>query len=111
MHITMVKKIMRDGSPCRKCADVLEQLEQRGLSDRIDEIIIADERDPESKGILLAKQYNIEQAPFFIVEEADQETKIYTVFFKFAKEILEEKTSEQQEIKEIMDNNPELDYL
>ena len=111
MHITMVKKIMRDGSPCRKCTEVLAQLERRGLSGKIDKIIVADERVMESEGMLLAKRYNVKQAPFFIVEKADQKTKIYTVFFKFIKEIFKEETSEQHEIKEIMDENPDLDHL
>jgi len=111
MNITMVKKINKDGSPCRKCADVLRQLEENGLLDRIDQIVVADERDPDSEGMLLARKYKVEQAPFFVVEEDKQLTKIYTVYFKFVKEVLSEGVSEQQEIKEIMDQNPDLDYL
>jgi hypothetical protein len=107
----MVKKIMKDGSPCRKCADVLNQLEENKLLDRIDVIVVADERDPKSEGMILAKKHNVDLAPFFVVEEEGQATKIYTVYFKFVKEILSEGTSEQQEIKEIMDQNPDLDYL
>ncbi len=111
MNITMVKKIMKDGSPCRKCADVLRQLEENGFLDRIDQIVVADERDPDSEGMLLARKYKVDQAPFFVVEEDGQATKIYTVYFKFVKEILSEEISEQQEIKDIMDQNPDLDYL
>ncbi len=111
MNITMVKKINKDGSPCRKCADVLRQLEENGLLDRIDQIVVADKRDPDSEGMLLARKYKVEQAPFFVVEEDKQPTKIYTVYFKFVKEVLSEGVSEQQEIKEIMDQNPDLDYL
>ena len=55
MHITLVKKIKADGSPCRKCAEVQERLEKDGLIDKIDQIIIADERDPESEGMQLAQ--------------------------------------------------------
>jgi len=111
MHITMVKKIMKDGSPCRKCADVLSQLEENKLLDRIDKIIVADERDLNSEGMILAKEHNVDLAPFFMVEEDGQATKIYTVYFKFVKEVLAEGVNEQQEVKEIMDQNPDLDYL
>lgn len=111
MHITMVKKIMKDGSPCRKCADVLTQLEENKLLDRIDQIIVADERDPNSQGMILAKEHNVGLAPFFVVEEDGHETKIYTVYFKFVKEVLSGGTSEQEEIREIMQQNPDIDYI
>ncbi|MCH8846588.1 MAG: hypothetical protein IIC11_07620 [Proteobacteria bacterium] len=111
MNITMVKKILKDGSPCRKCADVLRQLEENKLLNRIDQIVVADERDPNSEGMILAKKHDVNLAPFFVVEEEDQATKIYTVYFKFVKEVLSEGVSEQQEIKEIMDQNTDLDYL
>lgn len=111
MHITMVKKIKLDGSPCRKCADVQRQLEENNLLDRIDQIVVADERDPESAGMLLAKKHKVELAPFFVVEEEGQTTKIYTVYFKFVKEVLSENISEKQEIKEIMEQNPDIDFL
>ena len=111
MHITMVKKIMKDGSPCRKCADVISQLEENKLLDRIDQIIVADERDPNSQGMILAKEHKVDLAPFFVVEEDGQATKIYTVYFKFVKEVLSEGLSEQQEIKEIMEQNQDIDYL
>ena len=111
MHITMVKKIKKDGSPCRKCADVVSQLEENKLLDRIDKIVIADERDPNSEGMILAKEHNVDLAPFFVVEEDGQATKIYTVYFKFVKEVLAKGISEQEEIKEIMQQNPDIDYL
>jgi len=107
----MVKKIMKDGSPCRKCANVINQLEGSNLLDRIDQIVIADERDPNSAGMILAKEHNVDLAPFFVVEEDGQATKIYTVYFKFVKEVLAEGVSEQQEVKEIMEQNPDIDYL
>jgi hypothetical protein len=52
MKITVVKKIKADGRPCRKSANVLEKLEQSGLIDRIDQVVVADEREPSAKGWL-----------------------------------------------------------
>lgn len=111
MQITLVKKILADGSPCRKCAEVQERLEKEGLLDRIDATVIADERDSDSVGMQLAKQYQVERAPFFIVEEEGSEPMIYTVYFKFVNEVLKQETSEQDAAKDIMDNNPDLDFL
>ncbi len=87
--ITMVKKIKSDGSPCKKCAEVEQRLRDRGLIDRIDHIVIADERDENSPGMQLARQYQVERAPFFIVEEDGVEAQIYTVYFKLVKEVLQ----------------------
>lgn len=111
MHITMVKKIKLDGSPCRKCAEVEQRLQESGLHNRIDQVLIADERDPQSAGMLLAKQHQVELAPFFIVEDDDGSTRIYTVYFRFVKEVLNSQTSAQEEAAEILDNNPDLDFL
>lgn len=111
MKITLVKKVLADGSPCKKCADVQEKLESSGQIDRIDAIVTADERDPSTEGMLLAKQYNVERAPFFIVEKDGQATQVYTVYLKFVKEVLEQETKEADELKEIMQNNSDLDFL
>lgn len=111
MQISMVKKIKPDGLPCKKCAEIEKRLEESNLIDCIDKVIIADERDPESEGMLLARKHNVLLAPFFVVEEDDQATKIYTVYFKFVKEVLSGWVSEQQEIIEIMDQDPDIDYI
>jgi len=89
MKITMVKKILADGSPCKKCAEVEQRLTAGQLMEKIDDIIIADERDPESPGMQLAREYQVERAPFFIVEEDGIPPRIYTVYFKLVKKVLE----------------------
>ena len=77
MHVTMVKKKLRDGSECRKCAQAAEQLRARGLLDRIDEIVWAEEGDPDSPGIVLGQRHGIDTAPFFIVRD-DAGEHVYT---------------------------------
>ncbi|ABD80928.1 hypothetical protein [Saccharophagus degradans] len=111
MKITLVKKILADGSPCKKCGDVLNKLEQSGQMVRIDQVLVADERDETSEGMVLAKQYSVDRAPFFIVENEGQEPVIYTVYMKFVKEVLDQKTEETDELKEIMADNQDLDFL
>jgi len=111
MKITLVKKILADGSPCKKCGDVLGRLEDSGQMERIDEVLIADERDPTSAGMLIAAEHNVDRAPFFVVENDNGKVDIYTVYFKFVKDVLEQKTEEKDELKEILDQNPDLDFL
>ena len=89
MKVTFVKKILADGSPCKKCADVITKLETSDQMQYIDKVIIADERDKNSEGMQLAAKYDVKRAPFFIVEQHGQEPKIYTIYFKFVKEIIE----------------------
>ena len=48
MHVTMVKKRLLSGEPCRKCVQAEELLKARGLYGRIDEVLWADEADPAS---------------------------------------------------------------
>jgi hypothetical protein len=111
MQITMVKKIKADGSPCRKCAEIEQRLQESGLVQRINRIVIADERDPASEGMQLAEQYQVERAPFFIVMTEDKPAVVYTVFLKFLKEVLETETTEQDEVNAIMDKNPDMDFI
>ncbi|MEE9552551.1 MAG: hypothetical protein V3V89_05840 [Gammaproteobacteria bacterium] len=111
MQISMVKKIKEDGSPCKKCAEIEKRLKKAGLMDRIDQVIIADERDQQSEGMQLAAKYKVERAPFFIVEEESVAPRIYTVYFQFLKEVLNSNTSEQEEINEIMDQHPDVDFI
>jgi len=43
MTITFVKKILANGEPCQKCADVQRRLDETGQMAQIDHTIIADE--------------------------------------------------------------------
>lgn len=71
MHITMVKKQLADGQPCRKCLSTQDFLERRGLWHRIDEVVWAVEDDPESPGWQLAARHGVTRAPFFVVRTDD----------------------------------------
>jgi hypothetical protein len=110
MHITMVKKILADGTPCRKCQEVESRLRESGHFGRIDKTVIADERDPGSEGMLLAAKHRVKLAPYFIVTDDQGVETIYTVYFRFLNEVLNARSSESDEVTEIM-NNQDLDYL
>jgi hypothetical protein len=120
MHITLVKKILADGSPCSKCADIIERLNSSGNMRFIHRIVVADLRDDSSEGVQIAKQHQVERAPFFVVEKDNGEVVVYTVYLKMVKEILEPligttstvtSAVDTDEIRDIMDSNPDLDFL
>jgi phosphoadenosine phosphosulfate reductase len=77
MHVTMIKKELADGSPCKKCIQAEEILRRRGLWEQIDEVVFAKEADPASLGMRIAERHQVELAPFFVVKEGEHET-VYT---------------------------------
>ena len=83
-HITFVKKILANGEMCKKCQEVSDRLSSEGLIEHINQIAIADERDADSQGMQLARKYEVERAPFFLVEE-NGETTVFDIYFKFKK--------------------------
>ncbi len=109
--ITLVKKILADGNPCKKCGEVLTRMESEDQMKHIDDVLVADERDPLSPGMVLASRLGVDRAPFFVVKHADGREDVYTVYFKFVKEVLDSKTEEKDELKEILEQNPDLDFL
>ena len=127
MTITMVSKIRMDGTACPKCEDVKQRLEALGLMSRIDATVMADERDSQSAGALLAAQHKVSLAPFFIVEDGRVEdgrvedgrvedggrTRIYTVFMRFLREVLQAtpQANAAQDARDVLRANPELDLL
>ncbi len=78
----MVKKRLANGTECRKCGQVTEMLTTRGYWNRINEVVWADERDPNSPGMALARRHGVETAPFFIVSDDGRET-VYTSVIQF----------------------------
>jgi phosphoadenosine phosphosulfate reductase len=93
MHVTMVKKRLANGEPCRKCVQAEELLKARGLWSLIDEVVWADENDPSSPGMRLGARLGVGLAPFFVVREggandAGTET-VYESVLQFVKERLE----------------------
>jgi len=78
MKITMVVKIFPEGKTCRKCTEVKDYLRNMDLMDKIDHIVEALVEDQDSEGMKLTKKYDVERAPFFVVEEDDGSIEIYT---------------------------------
>ena len=110
MRITFVKKILANGQPCAKCADVERRLTASGQMARIDRVVVADERDPQSEGMRLAARHAIAAAPFFVVEDGDA-TTIHTVYLKFSREIFGRRAEAVAEAQEMLRANPDLDLI
>jgi phosphoadenosine phosphosulfate reductase len=77
MSVIMVKKRLLNGEPCKKCAQAEEVLRRRGLWQRIDRVVIADEADAQSEGMRMARELKMETAPFFVVSDGAGTTKVF----------------------------------
>lgn len=110
MHIVFVKKILASGEPCAKCADVEARLQANDEMPRIDRVVVADERDPNSEGMRLAARHGVLVAPFFIVEDGSK-TTVYTVYLRFSKEIFGRRAKAVDEAQEVLRANPDLDFV
>ena len=71
-----------------------ELLRKRGLWEKIDHIILAQEGDEESEGMRLSKKHGIEVAPFFLVQ-TPQQTRVYTRVLEFIKKELSSSPEKQ----------------
>lgn len=89
MRITLVTKVLADGTACAKCKDVMRLLERGNHLSRIDRTLVADERDPAGSGWIAAQLYGVDSAPFFVVRTDDGRERVYTVFHEFLHEVLE----------------------
>jgi phosphoadenosine phosphosulfate reductase len=88
MHVTMVKKRFANGETCRKCAQAEDLLKSRGLWNRIDEVVWADENDPASPGMQLGARLGVAVAPFFVVKNDDGSQTVYESVLKLVNERL-----------------------
>jgi hypothetical protein len=100
MHTTMVKKKMKDGSDCRKCAEVTEHLQARDLWKRIDEVVWAREDDPTSPGMVLGARLGVERAPFFVVRD-DRGEKVYTSVLRLIQERFEQTVTTLDQARDV----------
>jgi len=101
MHITMVKKRLADGSECRKCREASDHLHARGLWDRIDEVVWAQEGDDASPGMQLGSTLGVERAPFFVVRDARGDQAVYVSVLQLVRERLGQAVSVQEQAQTI----------
>ncbi len=78
-RVTMVKKRLASGDACPKCDEAEAWLRERGLWARIDRIVWADESDPDSEGMQLARAHGVALAPFFIIADAGPDGRVAIV--------------------------------
>ena len=109
--ITLVQKIKSNGELCAKSAQVITDLTARGLRQRINHLVTADERDPASEGYTLASKYQIDTAPFFIVTTDDGATHVYPIYSRFLKNVFNVEPAESDEIAEIMAQNSDMYFI
>jgi hypothetical protein len=96
--ITMVKKLLPDGSACRKCNEIQQRLKDDGLEQHIDDVLYMDPSAPGTdRGTQLAIQHSVKTAPFFVVrtEDADNDARedVYVAYLKMKKNVFGRKTT------------------
>lgn len=109
--ITLVKKILTNGQPCRKCIELLRKLEASGHLDKIDKTVIAQEGNPQSEGFLLAELHNQESAPFFIIEHQNGNTETVSTYGDFLQIALGLKLDAREIFMNKLDKHNDLDFL
>jgi phosphoadenosine phosphosulfate reductase len=85
-RLVMVKKRLASGEPCGKCVDAERMLKERGLWQRVDEVVWADELDPESPGMQLARKHQVQLAPFYVLHDGTGE-RVLTSTLKLIQEL------------------------
>jgi hypothetical protein len=104
-RITLVKKVLADGSPCRKCREVEARMARNGHDAWIDRVVVADERDPESAGWALARAHGVDKAPFFLVEE-NGTARVHTVYLKFVRDVIHGARPELNALSDALERDP-----
>ena len=78
----------------------MDQLQVRGLWGRIDEVVEAQEGDPNSPGAQLAARVGVDLAPFFIVRD-DTGEHVYTSVMRLIHDRLGKDVSDQERARAI----------
>lgn len=90
MYITMVKKKLANGEDCRKCGEAETMLKNRGLWGHIDRVVVADEEDENSEGWQLSREFDVANAPFFIVKNGAPAPVVYDSVLRFIRGVSDE---------------------
>jgi len=85
--VVMVKKLMEDGSYCRKCQDVQGKLEKDNVLPWVSKTFVADVQNSKSDGALLAKEFDVDKAPFFIVKNPDEDWSLVYSYLQLRKRL------------------------
>lgn len=92
MAVIMVKKVLEDGSYCRKCNDVSEKMKRDGVEDYIGYTAEAHVLDSESEGSRIARHFGVVTAPFFLTrtakdEQLGEEWKVVRSYLQLRKQL------------------------
>lgn len=114
MKITMIQRIDGNGQLCAKSSWMLEDLRRRGLADRIDCLITADERNIYSEGNILAAHYQIRSMPFFIehtINSVNGVVRLYNSYREFLQEVFGEAGGEDEKNVSKVASNVNSEYI
>ena len=83
--VVMVKKRLKDGSDCRRCAQIQERIEKDDFGDQISQTLFVEEGKDDTLGARLSKQFKMRTAPFFVITYEDDRVEAVESYFKLKK--------------------------
>ena len=83
--VVMVKKRLKDGSDCRRCAQIQERIEKDDFGDQISQTLFVEEGKEDTLGARLSKQFKMRTAPFFVITYEDDRVEAVESYFKLKK--------------------------
>lgn len=92
MAVIMVKKVLEDGSYCRKCNDVSEKMKVDDVEQYVGYVADANVLDSDSEGSRLAKHFGVVTAPFFLTrtigdQQKGEEWKVVRSYLQLRKQL------------------------
>lgn len=108
--VVFVKKLLPGGQTCAKCRDIEQRLRADGLMQRVDEILTAEEDDPDSPGAVIARRHGVTRAPFFVIRYPDGGERVIESYLAFKRWF---SSTEQTagDLKEAVDRHPDLAFI
>lgn len=114
--VVIVKKLVSDGSFCRKCRDVSARLHESGLDDYISYSAVVSADQTQTEGVALARHFQITSAPFFLVRNDGDERcgendgwQAHTSFLQVKRLILDSLLAESPHLHALHQTEPHSD--
>lgn len=108
--VIFVKKILAGGEACPKCRDIEQRLRFDGLMNRLDEVLVVREDDPDSPGAVLAERHGVRRAPFFVIRDPDGAERVIESYLAF-KRWFSTGGSTAGDLKDVVDRHPDLAFI
>ena len=101
--VLFVKKILANG-------DIEQRLNTDGLTQHVDDVVLAREGDPTSAGMQLAARHDVQHAPFFVLRQVSGEEQVIDSYLAF-KRWFSNRGSTIDDLADAVDKHPDLAFI